>query len=61
MFSAGDLRSQEREQLKLALVTFALQLDAFEALAKEALKPISEAVEPGLLRTRKDDAQNVGR
>jgi len=60
MFSAGDLRSQEREQLKLALVTFALQLDAFEARAKEALKPISKAVGPGLLRTRKD-AQNVGR
>jgi len=41
--SAGNLRAQEREQLKLALVTFALQLDAFEVRAKEALEPMSPA------------------
>jgi len=41
MSSAGNLRDQEREQLKLALATFALQLDAFEVQAKEALEPLS--------------------
>jgi len=42
MSSAGDARTLEREQLKLALVTFGLQLDAFELRAKEALQPISK-------------------
>jgi len=41
MSSTGNLRAQEREQLKLALATFAVQLDAFEMQAKEALKPVN--------------------
>jgi hypothetical protein len=41
MSSRGNLRAQEREQLKLALATFAVQLDAFEVQAKEALKPVN--------------------
>jgi hypothetical protein len=39
--SATDKRMIELQQLKLALTTFALQLDAFELRAKEALQPFS--------------------
>lgn len=53
MPAAGDARDQEREQLKFALVTFALQLDAFEAQAKEALQPVSKAADK-LGHPRKD-------
>ena len=45
MSSAGDARAQEREQLKFALVTFALQLDAFEVQARQALQPIGKAAD----------------
>lgn len=38
MSAAGDRRARELEHLKLALATFALQLDAFEVHAKEALQ-----------------------
>jgi hypothetical protein len=37
MPSARDERAEELEQLRLALATFALQLDAFEMRAKELL------------------------
>jgi hypothetical protein len=53
MSSAGDARDVEREQLKFALVTFALQLDAFEVQAKEALQPLSKAADK-LGHPRKD-------
>jgi hypothetical protein len=38
VISSADPRARERQQLKLAVATFALHLDAFEMLAKEALR-----------------------
>jgi hypothetical protein len=54
--SARDARAEEFEQLKLALATFALQLDAFEMRAKELLLPADKDNEnPGRGPSRKDN------
>lgn len=45
MSSGSDPRAEERGQLILALVTFGLQLDAFEVRTQELLRPIGEASE----------------
>jgi hypothetical protein len=42
MSSAGDTRAQERDRLKLALVTFALQLDAFEMQTRRVVWTTSQ-------------------
>jgi hypothetical protein len=43
MSAAGDARAQERDQLKLALATFALQLDAFEMRTRDVVQTASQS------------------
>ena len=55
MSSGGDLRAREQDELKPALASLALRLDAFEVQAKDAVGPMSRAAaRPGRLHPRKD-------
>jgi hypothetical protein len=56
MSSARDARAEELEQLRLALATFSLQLDAFEMRTKELLLAADKVnANVGRGPARKDD------
>jgi hypothetical protein len=47
MKHAENARAEEREHLKLALATFALQLDAFEMRTHDVLLAVGKPGNPG--------------
>lgn len=53
-----DARAEELDNLKLALATFALQLEAFELRAREGL--LAAGIEPGTAVARPDGGAGPG-